>query len=129
MQEVSEAVSTIERIPTADGCRLHRAVLVVLLHPHGVPVPAASEVCVHVLVCKYSTCKKIIVKVIFKLAIRVFSTIPLLISSKLAQIFSSFQANSTGQLSSISTFLTFAGCLVRSGRRLFKPFYIAYVCT
>ena len=43
------------------------------------------------------------------------STIPLLISSKLAQIGSSFQAGSTGQLSSISTFLTFAGCLVRSG--------------
>ena len=59
---------------------------------------------------------KINVKVIVKEAIRVFSTIPLLISSKLAQIFSSFQANSTGQLSSISTFLTFAGCLVRSGQ-------------
>eukprot|EP01036_Dinobryon_divergens_P025190 gene25190-33714_t len=37
------------------------------------------------------------------------STIPLLISSQLAQIISNFQAGSTGQLSSISTFLIFTG--------------------
>mmetsp|Transcript_4008 Transcript_4008/g.5559 ORF Transcript_4008/g.5559 Transcript_4008/m.5559 type:complete len:214 (-) Transcript_4008:102-743(-) len=41
------------------------------------------------------------------------SNIPLLLSSRIAQIATNFKDRSTGQLSIITTFLTFVGCLIR----------------
>ena len=73
MQEVGEAVSAVQRIPTADGCRLHRAVPAVLLHPYGVPVSATSEVHVPCITCHLTIIRRYIQHVYIK-HIHVYTT-------------------------------------------------------